>query len=162
MLLKFFVNSASSAYLRGLAEEFGESTNAVRHELNNLSKAGYLISREEGRTILYQANTSHPLFNELKNLMHKYLGIDEIIVNIVTKLGDLKSAYIIGDYAKGMDTGTIEVLLVGEVNTAYLEQLVEKAKKLIHRNIIVNHITQDHFLNSAKHYQDALLVWGQR
>ncbi len=161
MLLKFFVNSASSAYLRGLAEEFGESTNAIRHELNNLSKAGYLVSREEGRTILYQANTQHPLFNELKNLMHKYLGIDDIIENIISKLGDLKSAYITGDYAHGKDTGTIEVLLVGNVNTEYLNQLVEKAKKLIHRNIIVNHITQDSFSKSAKHFRDALLVWGE-
>ena len=161
MLLKFFVNSASSAYLRGLAEEFGESTNAIRHELNNLSKAGYLISREEGRTILYQANTQHPLFNELKSLMHKYLGIDGIIENIVTKLGDLKSAYIIGDYAHGKDTGTIEVLLVWNVNTEYLNQLVEKAKKLIHRNIIVNHTTQEHFLETDAHVKDALLVWGE-
>ena len=161
MLLKFFVNSASSAYLRGLAEEFGESTNAIRHELNNLSKAGYLISREEGRTILYQANTEHPLFKELKNLMHKYLGIDEIIESIVSKLGELKSAYIIGDYAHGKDSGTIEVLLVGNVNTEYLNQLVEKAKKLIHRNIIVNHITQENFSKSTKLSQDALLVWGE-
>jgi NTP pyrophosphatase (non-canonical NTP hydrolase) len=36
MLLKFFTNGTSSAYLRGLAEEFGESTNAIRHELNNV------------------------------------------------------------------------------------------------------------------------------
>ena len=84
MLLKFFTNSASSAYLRGMAEEFGESTNAIRHELNNLSKAGYLVSSEEGRTILYRANTAHPLYKEIKNLIHKYLGIDEIVESIVS------------------------------------------------------------------------------
>jgi DNA-binding transcriptional regulator PaaX len=61
MLLKFFTNSTASAYLRGLAEEFGESTNSIRHELNNLSKAGYLVSQEDGRTIQYRANTNHPL-----------------------------------------------------------------------------------------------------
>src|SRR5258708_25746613 len=135
MLLKFFTNSNATAYLRGLAEEFDESTNSIRHELNNLSKAGYIISNENGRTIEYRANVSHPLYNELKGLVHKYLGIDKIIENVIQKLGDLKLAYLIGDYAKGKDTGTIELLLVGKVNEVYLKNLVTKARTLIHPDI---------------------------
>lgn len=157
MLLKFFTNSASSAYLRGLAEEFGESTNAIRHELNNLSKAGYLVSVEDGRTIRYRANTTHPLYNEVKNLIHKYLGIDKIIENIVSKLGDLKAAYIIGDYAKGKDTGTIELLLIGNIDEEYLNKLVQKAKTLIHRDIKATHMKVNEspeVLSGA-----ALLLW---
>ena len=41
-LLKFFMNPETRSYLRSLAEEFGESTNAVRVELNRLEKAGIL------------------------------------------------------------------------------------------------------------------------
>ncbi len=162
MLLKFFTNSASSAYLRGLAEEFGESTNAIRHELNNLSKAGYLVSVEDGRTIRYRANTVHPLYNEVKNLIHKYLGIDKIIENIISKLGDLKSAYIIGDYAQGKDTGTIELLLVGDIDTEYLEALVQKAKTLIHRNVHATCLNIPDFESKRISYKDALLVWGDK
>lgn len=157
MLLKFFTNSASSAYLRGLAEEFGESTNAIRHELNNLSKAGYLVSVEDGRTIRYRANTTHPLYNEVKNLIHKYLGIDKIIENIVAKLGDLKAAYIIGDYAKGKDTGTIELLLIGVIDEEYLNNLVVKAKTLIHRDIKVTHMIAHESQEVV--LKDALLLW---
>lgn len=161
MLLKFFINSDTTAYLRGLAEEFGESTNSIRHELNNLSKAGYLLSFEKGRTIEYKANTDHPLFNEVKNLVHKYLGIDKIIENIVTKLGDVKAAYIIGDYARGKDSGTIELLLVGNIDQEYLARLVEKAKTLIHRNIKTNCVGWDVFvLNAGKHQDNALLLWS--
>jgi hypothetical protein len=157
MLLKFFTNSASSAYLRGLAEEFGESTNAIRHELNNLSKAGYLVSVEDGRTIRYRANTTHPLYNEVKNLIHKYLGLDEIIESIVSKLGDLKAAYIIGDYAKGKDTGTIELLLIGVIDEEYLNKLVIKAKTLIQRDIKVTH-KLEHDPQEVM-LKDALLLW---
>jgi len=157
MLLKFFTNSASSAYLRGLAEEFGESTNAIRHELNNLSKAGYLVSVEDGRTIRYRANTTHPLYNEVKNLIHKYLGLDKIIENIVSKLGDLKAAYIIGDYAKGKDTGTIELLLIGVIDEEYLNKLVLKAKTLLHRDIKVTH-KLEHDPQEVI-LRDALLLW---
>ena len=91
MLLKFFTNTSATAYLREMAEEFDESTNSIRHELNNLSKAGYLVSHEDGRTIRYKANTDHPLFNEVKNLVHKYLGIDKIIDNVLARIGELVS-----------------------------------------------------------------------
>lgn len=159
MLLKFFTNSHATAYLRSMAEEFGESTNAIRHELNNLSKAGYLVSREEGRTILYQANTGHPLYNEVKNLVHKYLGIDKIIENILSRLGDLRVAFIVGDYAKGKDSGIIEIVLVGAVDEKYLNKLVDKAKNMLHRNIKIESITSDEFDKNQDRFNTALLIW---
>lgn len=159
MLLRFFINSNATAYLRGLAEEFGESTNSIRHELNNLSRAGYLTSAEDGRTIVYRANTQHPLYQDLKNLVHKYLGIDKIIENIVTKLGDVKAAYIIGDYAIGRDSGTIELLLVGNVDDVYLSRVVEKARKLIHRDIAAGIQSEEEFDVNRHQYKHMLLLW---
>jgi len=50
LLLKFFLNPERRSYLRELAEEFGESTNSVRVELNRLNEAGLLTSFDEGRT----------------------------------------------------------------------------------------------------------------
>lgn len=160
MLLKFFINSQSSAYLRGLAEEFGESTNAIRHELNNLSKAGYLVSREEGRTIVYQANTNHPLFSEVRSLVHKHLGIDKIIENVLLRLGDLKAAYIVGDYAAGKDTGTIELVIVGNIDKKYLSKVVAKAKTLLHRDIRIELLLNEtEFETQRERYHKALLIW---
>jgi predicted transcriptional regulator len=160
MLLKFFTNSTSTAYLRELAEEFDESTNSIRHELNNLSRAGYLTSHEDGRTIKYRANTKHPLYNEVKNLVHKYLGIDKIIDNILSRIGDLQAAFIVGDYAQGKDTGTIELVLVGEINEKYLRRLEEKAKGLLHRTIKTKVIKQEEFDIRRNEFDKALLVWG--
>ena len=160
MLLKFFTNSASTAYLRGLAEEFDESTNSIRHELNNLSKAGYLTSQEDGRTILYRANTNHPLYNEVKNLVHKYLGIDKIIDHVLSRLGDLKLAYMVGDYARGKDSGTIELVLVGDINEKYLAKIVAKAKDLLHRKITCEVITMEEFEQNKTKVAGGLLVWG--
>jgi hypothetical protein len=159
MLLKFFTNSHATAYLRGLAEEFGESTNAVRHELNNLSKAGYLTSAEDGRTILYRANTDHPLYNEVKNLIHKYLGIDKIIENIVRRLGDVHAAFIVGDYAQGRDSGIIELVLVGQPDQKYLDKLVFKAEKLISRTIKVVVLSTTQYEEEKSHFHTSLLIW---
>ena len=51
LLIKFFMNPGTRAYLRELALEFNESTNSVRVELNRLSKAKIITSENVGRTI---------------------------------------------------------------------------------------------------------------
>lgn len=135
LLLKFFSNSKSSAHLRGLAKEMHESTNAVRLELNKLSKAGFLVSYDEGNTIQYRANEKHPLFPELNSLVRKYLGLDKIVENIVKQLGEIKFAFIVGDYAEGKDTGVIELIIVGEVDNDRLKYWVTKTEVLINRKV---------------------------
>jgi len=135
ILLKFFSNKNATAYLRSLASEFGESTNSVRLELNKLSEAGYLISNENGRTIEYRANTKHPLFPELKSVVHKYLGLDRIVETVIKKMGHVEMAFVTGDYAKGLDTGIIDLVLVGEINLDNLRDLVERVEKKIKRKI---------------------------
>jgi len=160
MLLKFFINSHAKAYLRSLAEEFGESTNSIRHELNNLSKAGYLVSNGDGRTIVYRANKEHPLYQEVRNLVHKHLGIDKIVDNILKKLGDVRHAFIVGDYALGKDTGTIAIVIVGQVNKKYLDNIVVKAADLLHRRISIEIISDEAFEEEKKSFEEALLIWS--
>lgn len=142
LLLKFFSNSSNSAYLRSLADEFEESTNGVRVELNRLAEAGLLESEPSGNTILYRANTKSPLFPELKNMVSKYLGFDRIVDQVLRKLGNIEVAFITGGYAKGQDTGIIDLVLVGDVEMLQLHKYVEKTEKLINRKVrplILNH-----------------------
>lgn len=165
MLLKFFLNSHSSAYLRELAKEFGESTNSIRHELNNLSSAGYLVAREEGRSIYYSANTKHPLYPEIKNLVHKYLGIDKLLDTVIHKvlarLGTLHLTFITGDYAKGRDSGIIDLVLVGDIDQAYLQTCVSKAEKLINRKVRTLVLSQQEYEGKRKtlNPDKALVLW---
>ena len=56
MLIKFFINTANKGYLNGLANEFNESTNSIRKELNNLSAAGYLLKVKSDNKVIYNAN----------------------------------------------------------------------------------------------------------
>lgn len=135
LLLKFFLNKSTRSYLRSLANEFNESTNSVRVELNKLTEAGILEAQPEGNTIMYKANERHPLFPEITRIVEKYFGFDQIIENILVNLGDLKYAYVVGDYAEGKDTGVINLVLVGEINREYLHLMVEKVEVIIKRKI---------------------------
>ena len=163
ILLKFFANSHSRAYLRSLATEFGESTNSVRYELNNLSEAGFLVSKENGRTIEYKANTNHPMFPELTSVVHKYLGLDKIVENIVHKLGKIQKAFITGDYAKGKDTGIIDLVLVGEVDEGLLKKLCLKAEELIKRKLRTLVLNENEYkeLQSTLLPDKAIWLWQE-
>ena len=96
LLIKFFVNIANKGYLNSLASEFGESTNSVRKELNNLTSAGYLIRNESNNKIIYSANVNHPLFNILQSIVRKHLGIEKIVERVISKIGLIDKIIFIG------------------------------------------------------------------
>ena len=135
LLTRFFFNPKTRSYLRELAKELNVSTNAVRQELNQLTKTRLLKSEKSGRQVHYMANTEHPLFPELKSMVSKVMGIDRVIDSIVNRLGDLKQAYLIDDYAEGKDTGIVDLLLVGNIDQLHLNDLSRKTERYIKRKI---------------------------
>ena len=136
LLIKFFISQANRGYLNGLATEFKESTNSIRKELNHLSDAGYLEKYRDNNKIGYKANIKHPMFEILQKVVFKHLGLEEIVEHVLAQMGKVKEIHLIGDYAKGLDTGSIEVLLIGDqLNTKYIFQLEQKIEKLIERKV---------------------------
>ena len=140
LLIKFFLNIANEGYLNSLAAEFGESTNSVRKELNNLSSAGYLKKYSEDNKVIYRANASHPLFKIIQEIVKKHLGIEEILETVLKRIGNVKKIMILGDYAEGIDSGHIEILIVGNnLNKKYLEEITPKIEKKINRKVSFFH-----------------------
>ena len=161
LLLKFFLNSNSSAYLRNLENEFGESTNSIRIELIRFEKAGLLKSQYKGNKKFFRANTEHPLFNAINNLLRRHLGFDRIIETVVKKLGEVKCVFIVGDFARGIDNNIIDLIFIGNINKNFLVELIEKAEKLIKRRIRYLVFTPDEFENYRKEGIEPLLLWKE-
>ena len=161
LLIRFFFNPQTRSYLRELSKEFDVSTNSVREELNQLTKTELLKSRKSGRQVLYMANEDHPLFPELKSMVSKVMGIDQVIDSIVTRLGDLERAYLIDDYAEGKDTGIIDLLLVGNIDQYHLNDLSRKTERYIKRKIRSLVLSKDEFDDYALKLekQPHVLIW---
>lgn len=145
LLVRFFFNPGTKAYLRELSKDFQVSSNAVREELNQLTKTKLLTSEKEGRNVYYTANNDHPLFPELKSMVSKVMGLDQVIESILTRLGDLEKAYIIDDYAEGKDTGIIDLVLVGNIDQYHLNDLTRKTERYIKRKIRSLVLTREEF-----------------
>ena len=160
LLVRFFLNSNSTSYLRNLECEFNESTNAIRLELNRFEKAGLLVSGMEGNRKIFQANTHHPLFPDISNIIRKYVGFDQIIDNITTKLGSLERAYIAGELALGKDTKNIDLILIGRnIDTEFLNKLITKTESLINRRIRYTIMSDMQELESLKKIKEIFIIW---
>lgn len=164
LLMKFFLNSNSRSYLRNLESEFGESTNAIRLELNKFEEAGLLSTELDGNKKYFRANIKHPLFKDINSILMKTIGFDQIIDRVVHKLGNLYKVYVGGDFAKGIDNQIIDLVFVGDdVNKDYLVKLVTKTEELINRRI--RYIVFD--LEEFKDYLDRndeselLILWQE-
>jgi hypothetical protein len=86
--------------------------------------------------------------------VRKHIGLDDIIESIVDRIGTINRVFLIGDYAKGIDSGQIDVVIEGDViDQLYLAQLKPKIENEIHKSITF-HIT--------KFYEgDGVLVFQQ-
>jgi len=162
LLLKFFLNSNARAHLRNLEAEFGESTNAIRLELNKFEEAGLLKSEVSGNKKVFRANTGHPLFSDIHNILLKTIGFDQIIERVVTQLGNVEKAYVTGDFARGIDAPIIDLVFVGsDINQEYLVGLASKTEELINRKIRYVIFAPDEFEGYRKKISDRemLLIW---
>ena len=163
LLVRFFLNPGAQSYLRELAREFNVSTNAVREELNQLTKVKLLKNEKSGRPVFYSANPDHPLFPELTSMVAKLIGLDQVIKGIISRLGKLEKAYLIDDYAEGKDTGIIDLLLVGDIDRYHLNDLIQKTERYINRKIRSIVLSKEDFsdfrlrLNS----RPCLIIWQQ-
>lgn len=128
-LLKLFLNPQVNCYPRELSKEFSTSPNAIKSELDNLTKVGYLLKEQNGRAINFCANSEHPFFPEISSIARKTLGMDSPIEDILTDLGEVEHVYIVDHYALGKDSGLIDLLIVRDLDRTKLEQLRQVAEK---------------------------------
>jgi hypothetical protein len=161
--MKFFLNSSTTAYLRSLEGEFGDSTNSIRIELNRLEKAGLLQSSNNGNKKIFQANKQHPLFGEIHNILLKHIGLDRVIAQVIERLGKVEKVYLAGAFAKGMDSPIIDLIFIGEIDQSYLIHLIEKAQTAINRKIRYLILQQEEFILLNKDHFDTqpLLLWSR-
>jgi hypothetical protein len=159
LLLKFFLNPYNLAHLRGLAKEFDESSNAIRIELNRLADAGMLNVLSQGNKKLFQVNIHHPLYHAINLIMKQYSGIDSIIDNILRGLGNLNKVYLGGDFAKGIESNVIDIVLVGNIDKNYLLETIEKAEKATGKKIKYLTFTTQEESNQVFMKEDFVLVY---
>lgn len=161
LLLKFFLNINNQGYLRSLEQEFNESTNGIRQELNRFEQAGLLLAEADGNKKLYRANTLHPLFKDLNSIIRKFVGVEALLEKVVDRLGNVRKVYLEGRIAQGLDSDIIDLMIIGnDIDRNYLSSLVEKAEPLLGKKIrylVFDEIDAEVYV--IKHSKDLVLIF---
>jgi len=116
-----------------------------------------LHSEVVGNKKYFFANQEHPLFTDVQSIVHKYIGLDRIIEEVIERLGDVKQVYLTGDWAKGKESNVIDLCIIGsKLDRHYLLELIEKAEGIIGKKI--KYLIYDKEMAST---EGALLLWNE-
>jgi cell division protein FtsL len=148
LLTKLLLNPVSKVYLRGLERDLGVSSNTVRLELNKLQEMHLIqVQAEEANAKVkhYMVNQAHPMFQTLRGIILQFVGLDQIIDQIIKKLGNVDQVYLTGELAEGKNSPFVDLVLVGNVDRLYLYQLIEKVEPLIQKKVRVGVFAKGEF-----------------
>ena len=57
-------------------------------------------------------------------ILLKNIWIGKIVETVLEKMGDVNQIFLIGDYAKGIDSNMVEILIIGnKFNVEYIKEL---------------------------------------
>ena len=76
------------------------------------------------------------MFEVLQKIVRQHLGLEDIVETVIKRIGDVEQIALTGEYAKGIDSGNIEIVINGlDVDIDYLEKIKPKIKKKIGREV---------------------------
>ncbi len=109
ILLHFFTNTEDEMYLREMALRLKEDPGNLSKELSRLEKEGIFISQFRGKQKYFFLNTNYPLFNELKSIISKTIGIQGSLQNIINITSGIVTAFIYGSFATGKENASSDI-----------------------------------------------------
>jgi predicted nucleotidyltransferase len=122
-----------------IIELVGSGTGAVHRQLQRMAGVGLLTAVSEGNQRLYQANRNSPVFDELRGLVLKTVGLAEPLREALAPLeSEIEAAFIYGSVAKGTDrtTSDVDLLVISDaVDYSRLYEALQKAEALLAREI---------------------------
>ena len=133
----YFSQTNRRYYLRELERLLGEPVGNIRRELLRWSKAGLFLREKVGNLTYYSLNKSFPLYEELRTIVSKTIGIEYILKEGLKGIESIVVAIIYGSVASGEDTGNsdIDVLLIGNPDMDELVNNVQEMEKELGREI---------------------------
>jgi predicted nucleotidyltransferase len=148
----YFTNPESSFYLRELERKLEMPVSIVRKELLRLKAEGVFISEKKGNLVYFRLNNAYPLFDELKSIVRKTIGIEGLIKEALAGLEGIKVAFIYGSFAKGKERAKsdVDLFLLGNIDEGWLIRQLNKIENSIKREINYTIFSQEEYRNKKR------------
>ncbi len=120
-------------FVRQLARHIHGSAGTVQRELMTLASAGLITRNSRENQVLYQANSTHPVFPELHSLLAKTTGVFAMLVESLSPLAQkIEFGFVYGSFARGEEKAAsdIDLMVIGEIT---LDELLQALAPVEHR-----------------------------
>jgi predicted nucleotidyltransferase len=126
----------------------GHSAGSIRRELLKFQKDRLFNTRKVGNLLYYSLNTSHPLYQEIKSIIFKTIGVEGSLKKLLAGVEKIKMAFIYGSFASKSEKSAsdIDVMIIGDPEISQLNEKISALELKLRREI---HAT----IYSLKEYQ---------
>ncbi|MDH7511509.1 MAG: nucleotidyltransferase domain-containing protein [Clostridiales bacterium] len=137
LLALYFSNTGRRYYLRELERLLGYSAGNIRRELLKLQRDDLLKTQRIGNLLYYSLNQNHPLFEELKSIVSKTIGVEASLKAALSTLANVKAAFIFGSFASKSEreTSDVDVMIIGEPDVSQLNRKIRELEQKLRREI---------------------------
>src|SRR5688572_28992065 len=141
VLALLLLRPEASLHVREIARATGKAPGTLLRELNALAEAGVLARRRVGNQVHFQANAACPIFEDLRNILKKTVGVADVLREALAPLaGKIRAAFVYGSIARGDERAgsDIDLMVVGEVGFADVVAALAPAQELLRREVNPN------------------------
>jgi predicted nucleotidyltransferase len=139
VLALIFTHPERSFYTSEIVRNVHSGVGAVERELSKLERSGLVSVERIGNQKHYRANQAAPIFNELRGLVEKTVGLTEPIKKSFEPYADMiKTAFVYGSVAKETDTADsdIDLMVIGDgLNYSDLYTAAQRAEQQLRRKV---------------------------
>jgi predicted transcriptional regulator with HTH domain len=155
ILSYFFSNIEQELYLREIARTINEDPGNLSKELSKLEKEQLFLSKFKGNQKYYYLNKEYPLFNEIKSVVFKTIGINWLIQNLIKNYQSIICAFIFGSFANNTENSysDIDLCLIIDNNIFNDDDFIveiNRIEKEISREIEYIYYSENEWLKKIK------------
>ncbi|HUT65313.1 MAG TPA: nucleotidyltransferase domain-containing protein, partial [Spirochaetota bacterium] len=152
LLTLFFTNPSNRYYLRELERILGHSAGSIRRELLKFTKDDLFHTRRAGNLLYYYLNTEHPLYEEIKNIVSKTVGVEGRLRKALSTIKEIDVAFIYGSFASGNEKSTsdVDLMLIGDPEISFLNEKIAQLEKILQREINISVYSSEEYMRRKR------------
>lgn len=156
ILKLFFQDPDKEYYLREIGRHLGQEPGFFQKYLDNLVNEGILVDEHRANLRYFRLNKDYPLYEEIKKIVSKTLGLEAKLKELVDGLSGIECAFIFGSIAKNAENGMsdIDIMLIGKVDQDKLINKINKAEDELAREINYHVFDMDEVIRKLKDKND--------
>lgn len=149
-------------YFREMERMVSVSASGLKAELAKLIKMDLLVQEKDGNRLYFKANTVHPLYPLIVELVEKTVGIEAVLKQSLETHREIDIAFIFGSVAQNSEKAhsDIDLVVIGEITLRSLVKILSPLQEKFGREINPHVYSHEEFKERIKkkdHFVSSLM-----